>query len=447
MQKGIDMLNKFEDIAGKLKADIQSGKYSTKIPSEQTLAQAYKTTHVTAAKALNLLRGDNVIIREQGKGSFVNPDFIKGKELILDFHSNDVYLKALSALKTSHPALRVSKGNGLTKAERLIKNDLTIQVSKFPGSYEKYFSPLSSKFVREASKSQKYYAAAFTIHQGDSLYYGLPFIFSPFVLIYNKTLLRKLGYDSIPANLCYADLVKYESELKKEKKFLFSCEKFRFSTVMSYIFPASHSHEENSETPVTTDAATISNGLKKMESVFRSGISSGIDFKSGNALFSYTCRQGIWNFQKHEVGFEWDLCPLPEGVGGFRTLASESVFVSANSTGKDFLHELAEYFLSSEMQTIFSKRKYGIPVLKSATIDSLESSDYRDDFFFTEIKKSCFNYSFLSNNLLGSFMLMTDKYFNNQISFEQYHKGTLELFHFDELSKKNATEAVELIIS
>lgn len=65
----------FRQIADELRAAITSGRLrpGEQIPSENELAERHRTTRVTVRKALALLRGEGLIVSEQGRGAFVRP--------------------------------------------------------------------------------------------------------------------------------------------------------------------------------------------------------------------------------------------------------------------------------------------------------------------------------------------------------------------------------------
>jgi hypothetical protein len=48
--------------------------------------------------------------------------------------------------------------------------------------------------------------------------------------------------------------------------------------------------------------------------------------------------------------------------------------------------EVAAHFLSPEIQGLIARTRFGIPVLKTAAMDSMDSRRYRDDLFFNEIR-------------------------------------------------------------
>jgi DNA-binding GntR family transcriptional regulator len=61
----------YVQLADILRAQIRDGTLVSKVPSIRTLAQAYGIANVTAARALELLRDEGLIVSAKGKGYYV----------------------------------------------------------------------------------------------------------------------------------------------------------------------------------------------------------------------------------------------------------------------------------------------------------------------------------------------------------------------------------------
>lgn len=60
-----------EQLAAELRAKIESGELTTRVPSILTLAQEYGVSHKTAQHALETLKGEGVIVSVRGLGYYV----------------------------------------------------------------------------------------------------------------------------------------------------------------------------------------------------------------------------------------------------------------------------------------------------------------------------------------------------------------------------------------
>ncbi len=58
-------------LAGILRAQIADGTLTSRVPSVRTLAQQYGVSHITADKALSVLKQEGLIMSVRGKGAYV----------------------------------------------------------------------------------------------------------------------------------------------------------------------------------------------------------------------------------------------------------------------------------------------------------------------------------------------------------------------------------------
>jgi len=70
----MDSLSVYRQIYNDLLEKIVSGRYNAgdRLPSESDLSQAYGVSRITSKRALDLLADQGIIVRQSGKGSFVN---------------------------------------------------------------------------------------------------------------------------------------------------------------------------------------------------------------------------------------------------------------------------------------------------------------------------------------------------------------------------------------
>jgi DNA-binding GntR family transcriptional regulator len=61
----------YRQVAGLLRARIASGELTSRLPSLKTIAQEYGVSHVTAEKAVALLRDDGLVVVVVGRGAYV----------------------------------------------------------------------------------------------------------------------------------------------------------------------------------------------------------------------------------------------------------------------------------------------------------------------------------------------------------------------------------------
>jgi DNA-binding GntR family transcriptional regulator len=64
----------YRQVAGILRERIASGDITSRLPSLKTITQEYGVSHVTAEKALALLREEGLVVVVIGRGAFVARD-------------------------------------------------------------------------------------------------------------------------------------------------------------------------------------------------------------------------------------------------------------------------------------------------------------------------------------------------------------------------------------
>jgi GntR family transcriptional regulator len=64
----------YRQVAGMIRAKIASGEVTTRLPSLKTIAQEYGVSHITAEKAIGLLKDEGLIVVVVGRGAYVKRD-------------------------------------------------------------------------------------------------------------------------------------------------------------------------------------------------------------------------------------------------------------------------------------------------------------------------------------------------------------------------------------
>ena len=64
----------YRQVAGILRERIASGDITSRLPSLKTITQEYGVSHVTAEKAVALLRDEGLVVVVIGRGAFVARD-------------------------------------------------------------------------------------------------------------------------------------------------------------------------------------------------------------------------------------------------------------------------------------------------------------------------------------------------------------------------------------
>jgi len=143
----------YKQLVRQLREEIVNGVYPihSRIPSEQQLCDAYHVSRVTVRKALEELTQEGLLIRHQGKGSFVSiPRIQKDLKVVNSFHAacRRLGCQANSQLihrflKEASPEdilkLNLKEGQMVIEISRLrLADDLPVmlEVNRFPDTYD-----------------------------------------------------------------------------------------------------------------------------------------------------------------------------------------------------------------------------------------------------------------------------------------------------------------------
>jgi ABC-type glycerol-3-phosphate transport system substrate-binding protein len=431
------ILSKSKNIERQILSDIYSGRYVDRLPSEKKLAKLYKTTPVTAAKILNRLKDKKIVDRISGRGTFIKPGGLCRKvKLCLSF-LDEMMEKIKLELKRLFPETEiefVEKGNK-NILELMEETDIIYLTSYFPDSRDKYFAPLPENLINEAQNDDKYYSGAFMTHYHNNSYYAVPCCASPCVLAYNKELFQKYFAPNAPASLSLNDLLNINEKLKDEDIALIDCNGFMRGTVIDFIFSQMPEREVNRRNLNNTSWEHISSGFEKLDKLLNDSINKKADFKKGKAVFTKLCRQTMIR-RYPDLDFAWDVIPASFGRNRLSISASESLAVSANAENKEKLFEICRAFLEPSIQDIIGKYKYGVPILKSSALKSMDSHQFRDDVFFNEMKNVVFKYELFELPLMNLFKTDVEDYFKSKISFENFFSKMEKLYALNEKNFK-----------
>jgi len=142
----------YKQLMTRLRRDIADGVYPihSRIPSEQQLCDTYQVSRVTVRKALADLTQEGLLIRQQGKGTFVSlPRIQKNLREINSFHSACRMLGCTAGTRLIHRQvtppteedafLNLQEGEQVIEISRLrLADDLPVmlEINRFPGRYD-----------------------------------------------------------------------------------------------------------------------------------------------------------------------------------------------------------------------------------------------------------------------------------------------------------------------
>lgn len=354
----MDMLNKSENIANAIEKKIGDGFYTDKLPSEQMVADEYATARMTAAKALNLLVERGLAVRVPFRGTYLR----KAGQREVRVMGNEHFTNCLAEyVPRRFPGITIVPVRKIDDAELMILTTFT------PFEYETRLLPLPRSMVERIEKADRHYAISTKLHCSGRNCYGIPALFSPFMMAYDRTLMRKMDPEFEPYSLTLEKMAALKKKAAALNLGLFNPLQNPESLFCSIL--------NNMEFPLKK--RDFLKTFELFESLTESGNREGY-------LFQMITRHGASALQKN--GMDFDIAPIPL-IHGTRycTLASETLFVSRDAENPERLFEICEASVMPDFQRLLTAGHYAIPIHRDCALDSVGCPGYRDDFFFAEI--------------------------------------------------------------
>ncbi|OQA83163.1 MAG: Maltose-binding periplasmic protein precursor [Lentisphaerae bacterium ADurb.Bin242] len=221
---------------------------------------------------------------------------------------------------------------------------------------------------------------------------GLPFLFSPRVMLYNPRILKKNGCPVPSPDYTWEDFLgcvrRLGKRLPAENVFVWNASYYNWMTCV--LRAGGSLIDPNAEDPVKIDSPATRHGLKLFRDLrYALGVemSSSYEdmFEKGKTAFAIGARQVVGRLKQNGV-HDWNVLPLPRIPGGCDTSlqATELLCVRKECVDMECAKALIRFFLSEAFQKHLAELKYAIPIRKSVL---QPSNDPHDILFEREVLK------------------------------------------------------------
>ncbi len=360
----MELSNKSEMIARAIEKKIYDGTYTGKLPSEQAVATEYDTARMTAAKALNLLVTRGLAVRVPFKGTYVK----NTEERVIRVMGNEYFFNRLADyVPRRFPGYSVALTKDIDDAELMILTTFT------PFEYESRLLPLPDALVERIEKEERHYPLATQLHRRGKHCYGMPALFSPFMLAYDRAAMRRVDPKFVPYELTLDKMFALQKKAASLNIPFISTWSAQESLFYSFL------HNISESTPSRKDFQQAFDTFERL--------TAGDGGKS--PLFQMVTRHKAAALQRE--GYDFDISPIPL-INGTRycALASEGLFVSRDADTPEILFDICEASVMPDFQRILTAGHHAIPIHRDCSLDSIGCPQYRDDFFFAEIPNLTF---------------------------------------------------------
>ena len=227
--------------------------------------------------------------------------------------------------------------------------------------------------------------------------YGIPLIFSPWVIACNVDMIRAAGAEVPQPGWLWEDLLSLVRQLRKVYSADQTLSLWPLSSLwVNFLFRSGGAIivRENGEYEVRLDDPRTLNGFRRIfelqrllgreKDVLTYNQAKQRFLEGASALFGAT-REDM-NFQSP---MNWTCVPLPIVPGGSdrQRQAADLFCVRRQVNNFDEVKAMIRLLLSSEVQERLGRIRYGIPIRRSAAIRSIDEEDPRDSIFFSEMAR------------------------------------------------------------
>ena len=244
----------------------------------------------------------------------------------------------------------------------------------------------------------------------DGSMFAVPFIFSPRVMFYNRNVLKKAGCPEPEPDWQWCDFMSALSRLKQKMPpgliLNFSTGPFFW---INFVFRCGGMLlEQNSENPVRIDSPETIAGIRAVRELYRILENQELylpyleSFVSDRTAFLLSEREALC-YLKHRGFEDWGVVPLPFMPGGKNRMAqaADLVCVRKECADPEMILRFLSFMLSEKVQDYIAEEKYGIPILKSSALKTIDRTDPRDLLFLTEMNHMSGEYHLDSPELMG----------------------------------------------
>lgn len=379
------MKNKFQEIAERLQQKIEQGEYTSRLPSEQEMAQMFDTTTITVRKALDLLLEQGFIRKVPYVGTFVQERERKRIRIawpIGPFPAEaDRKIQAKVQEHFRDFDIEFFAPDSSTAAADF---DLLRIVGTTEISYSTCAAPLPMELIRNY-QTPEYFQEPFNTHRINSFYHAIPILFSPAMLLLDLSRLEEFLPNPDAYALDWTMLPKLGEYARRQKLKLWSIT--TAAGILRCLIFLSGGRSGKLE---RIDRKRLHENMEKIWPLLSPELCAEQD-DGEECLIGWTCRQIIFGCPDHN---RYQLTAYPAEQPGTEPLAmvtGEFLLCSGHSRYQPEALRVMEYFLSPEIQQMIGESKIGLPVLKSAALDSVDSRSYRDDLFLNESRNMLTN--------------------------------------------------------
>ena len=245
---------------------------------------------------------------------------------------------------------------------------------------------------------------------------GIPWIFSPRVLLYSRNVFRSAGVAFPKDGWSWNDFLSTVELLKRKipANQIFDWQAALYYWVAPVVRAGGSLFDPAAPDPVRIDSPETIRGLELYTDLRRRLFSGNSEamlsssdylsaFAGGHAAMMFAPRQTLFHLKQYPCAPDLEIgavdLPTPEGGCRRSMFAADLFCIRKTCTDFRLARECAELLFSEAVQDYFGQRNYGIPFRRSSAQKALKLDNELDVKFLTEIPHMVSNYNIFSEGL------------------------------------------------
>ena len=382
---------------------IESGRFpaGSKLPGARDLAAELHISFLVAQHVVSSLEQDGVIECVSRRGAYVRHGWenrLIRNHLVIFQPFREWIPGMLGFLAEELPELRFSRGF----RRGMFELRTTFELQEHRDDYMDL-----SRFLPECIHDEgRFFSRPFRgFSEPDGRLFGIPFIFSPRVIFFNRGMLAAHRLPAPRKNWTWEEFIGLIRTLRRhypaERVFTYFDRPYFW---MNFIFRAGGKLIDrlpDGSTRVCIDSPETIRGmalLRELCTTVYGFVSRGAEvecpFHNGDIALAMADRE-LYSVIHHSGFDDWGTVPLPEIPGGrnVTTQATDLICVRRECADNALAGKYIRFLLGERMQQYIGQRRYGIPILKQAAQASIDSEDPRDLLFLNEMNTMSAEYN------------------------------------------------------
>lgn len=404
------MKDKISQVCDYILNRIESGEYreGAAIPAARKLTQEVGASFAIVQHAVNVLSNAGILRSINRQGSVVREGWRNG---LLSNHfvifKPDMELLWISGfrklLAKRLPELRLCREfhNGMFE----------LQPTLYIQQHRDEYLDLAPYFNELFPDSTLFFDFPFRYFKNpDGSMFAVPFIFSPKVMFYNRSVLKRNNCPEPKFDWRWSDFIDSVKLLKRTMQpgLLLNYHSDPHYWINFVIRSGGALVEQDPENPVRIDSPETVAGIRavrELAGVLEQQEIAGPHLESfiaGETAFLLAERE-ILCYLNHRKFDDWGVVPLPRMQGGTDKMsqATDLLCVRKECVDPDMIRGFLAFMLSEEVQDYIAAEKYGIPIRKSSAQKTIDLTDKRDLLFLTEMNNMFAEYNLNSPELMN----------------------------------------------